>query len=219
MNRIQKQFALQLGVFEPHEKWRCRKLPRKRKSRRGSSLAIGRGHKRKLPPPVAQTSRFRTTIAFHSRAARFYHFTPQWQFRLITIDYSCADSGLAAINQGMDLTSSTDAQLLRRYARNGNEFAFTELVQRHLGLIYRSLCENRETTACWPRILHNRSSSFSHARPKHYRFTRQSSAGCTKPPCPQPPSALIRPSDDNGEQKQTNPNLSLRRFRGQRATD
>ena len=37
----------------------------------------------------------------------------------------------------MDLTSSTDAQLLHRYARNGNEFAFTELVQRHLGLIYR----------------------------------------------------------------------------------
>jgi RNA polymerase sigma factor (sigma-70 family) len=37
----------------------------------------------------------------------------------------------------MDLTPSTDAHLLRRYALNGDERAFTELVQRHLGLIYR----------------------------------------------------------------------------------
>ena len=37
----------------------------------------------------------------------------------------------------MDLTASTDAQLLRRYAHHGDEPAFTELVQRHLGLIYR----------------------------------------------------------------------------------
>jgi DNA-directed RNA polymerase specialized sigma24 family protein len=50
---------------------------------------------------------------------------------------SCAKSDLAAINEGMVVDAPTDTDLLRRYVQDGSEKAFTEFVQRHLGLVYR----------------------------------------------------------------------------------
>ena len=51
--------------------------------------------------------------------------------------YSCAECDSAAINWGMVITDVPESDLLRQYAVHHDEKAFTELVRRHLGLVYQ----------------------------------------------------------------------------------